>query len=200
MALRSGDEAGTARDAAVSIAEFAASLRDARGRCPQERALLGRVRALADAWVAGEGARLAALACEPDAEQGFGVRLLHEEPDHTLAIFVVSWAPGRGTPPHDHGTWAVVAGLAGSERNERWGRVDDRLDPHRVDLDRLDAAAIGPGDSLALACGEIHSVRNDGREVSVSLHVYGKHFNHTVRAQYDPATRTRAAYRVKVAT
>jgi hypothetical protein len=22
----------------------------------------------------------------------------------------VSWLPGRGTPPHDHGTWAVVAG------------------------------------------------------------------------------------------
>jgi predicted metal-dependent enzyme (double-stranded beta helix superfamily) len=37
-----------------------------------------------------------------DEEQGFGIRLLHEEPDHTLAVFAVAWAPGRGTPAHDH--------------------------------------------------------------------------------------------------
>ena len=27
---------------------------------------------------------------ETDAEQGFGTYLLHEEPDHTLAVFVVN--------------------------------------------------------------------------------------------------------------
>ena len=41
---------------------------------------------------------------EADEEQGFGVYMLHEEPDHTLAVFAVSWRPGRGVPPHDHGT------------------------------------------------------------------------------------------------
>src|SRR5262249_12619520 len=34
-----------------------------------------------------------------DAEQGFGVHLLHEEPNHDLAIFVLSWLPNRGTTP-----------------------------------------------------------------------------------------------------
>ena len=45
---------------------------------------------------------------ECDAAQGFGVHLLHEEPNHDLAVFVISWLPGRGTTPHNHKTWAVV--------------------------------------------------------------------------------------------
>jgi predicted metal-dependent enzyme (double-stranded beta helix superfamily) len=39
---------------------------------------------------------------ECDAEQGFGVHLLHEEPNHDLAVFVFSWLPNRGTTPHNH--------------------------------------------------------------------------------------------------
>jgi hypothetical protein len=34
---------------------------------------------------------------ECDAEQGFGVHMLHEEPNHDLAVFLVSWLPNRGT-------------------------------------------------------------------------------------------------------
>ena len=44
-----------------------------------------------------------------DAEQGFGVHLLHEEDNHDLAVFVLAWAPGRGLAAHNHKTWAVVA-------------------------------------------------------------------------------------------
>ena len=29
----------------------------------------------------------------------------------------LAWLPGRGTPPHDHGTWAIVVGVEGEERN-----------------------------------------------------------------------------------
>ena len=34
-----------------------------------------------------------------DAEQGFGVHMLHEEPNHDLAVFLVSWLPNSGTTP-----------------------------------------------------------------------------------------------------
>ena len=30
-------------------------------------------------------------------EQGFGFRMLHEEDDHTNAVFLLSWLPDRGT-------------------------------------------------------------------------------------------------------
>ena len=54
-----------------------------------------------------------------DEEQGFGVHVLHEEDDHANAVFVVSWLPNRGTPPHDHGAWAVVANDARLELRTR---------------------------------------------------------------------------------
>ena len=55
-----------------------------------------------------------------DAEQGFGLHLLHEEPNHDLAIFVVSWLPDRGTTPHNHKTWAVVVGIEGQEQESNY--------------------------------------------------------------------------------
>ena len=55
-----------------------------------------------------ELARASALHLRP--EQGFRVHLLHEEPDHGLAVLGRGRRlPGRGAP-HNHGTWAVVAG------------------------------------------------------------------------------------------
>ena len=32
---------------------------------------------------------------ECDVEQGFGVHMLHEEPNHDLAVFLISWLPNR---------------------------------------------------------------------------------------------------------
>lgn len=34
--------------------------------------------------------------------------------------------------------------------------------------------------------GVIHSVWNETDAVTVSLHIYGKHINHTGRSQFDP--------------
>ena len=53
---------------------------------------------------------------ECEAGQGFGVHMLHEEPDHNLAVFLVSWLPNRGTTPHNHKTWAVVVGMERARR------------------------------------------------------------------------------------
>ena len=47
-----------------------------------------------------------------------------------------------------------------------------------------------------LPTGAIHSVRNDSDTVAVSLHIYGRHVNHTQRSQFDPATRSEAPYRL----
>ena len=57
-------------------------------------------------------------------EQGFGLHLLHEEEDHRLAVFVIAWAPGKGLAPHNHKTWAVVAGIQGQEHETNYKRLD----------------------------------------------------------------------------
>ena len=133
--------------------------------------------------------------CDP--EQGFGFQLLHEEPDHNLAVAALSWLPGRGTPPHDHGTWGVVVGVEGDEVNTFWLRTDDRSrDGHAV-LEKLSEKVFPPGAVIGLAPDIIHSVRNDGKEVSVSLHVYGRNINFTGRSQFDPERRTVEPWIVK---
>jgi predicted metal-dependent enzyme (double-stranded beta helix superfamily) len=124
-----------------------------------------------------------------DRDQGFGVHVLHEEPDHTLAIFAVSWLPRRGTPPHDHGTWVVVAGVEGIECNVRYRRLDDASRPNYAELEVKQELNADEGDLVCMKSGGIHSVHNDTDSVTLSLHTYGKHVNYTVRSQYDLETK-----------
>jgi predicted metal-dependent enzyme (double-stranded beta helix superfamily) len=121
-----------------------------------------------------------------DEGQGYGVHLLHEEPDHRLAVFAAAWLPGRGAPPHNHGTWAVVAGVEGPEKNVFWKRLDDGSRPGRADVRPQAEKVFGPGDVVTFLPDSIHSVVNETDRVTVSLHVYGRHPNHTGRSQFDP--------------
>jgi predicted metal-dependent enzyme (double-stranded beta helix superfamily) len=119
--------------------------------------------------------------------QGFGLHVLHEEADHTLFVIVAAWLPGRGVAPHNHGTWAVVAGVDGEERNVFWTRLDDGSRPGFAQIQQQRDKVFGPGDVLTLLPGAIHSVVNDTAQVTVSLHVYGYNLNLAQRSQFDPA-------------
>ena len=90
---------------------------------------------------------------KPDEETGFSAYLLHEEDDHSLAVFAASWVPGMGVGPHDHGTWAVVAGVEGVERNIRYKRQDDRSDPTYAELEIKEESDAGPSDFFVLLAG-----------------------------------------------
>jgi predicted metal-dependent enzyme (double-stranded beta helix superfamily) len=179
------------------LARFVGDLRRIAADAVDERRILAAVRPLArefalqKTWLAPEH-----FAADP--AQGFGVTLLHEEPDHALAVFAVNWLPGRGTPPHDHGTWAVVAGVEGPEKNIFWERVDDRSRAGHAELRRVAEKVFGPGDVLALPAGAIHTVVNEGSCMSLSIHVYGRHVNHTERSQFDPDARTETAFKLQV--
>ena len=182
-----------------AVATFAAALRRARDAGAGERALLRDVEAAAASLAARKAEWLTEAMCHPDVEQGFGLHVLHEETDHTLATFVVSWLPRRGTTPHDHGTWAVVVGLRGAERNELWRRIDARDRPGYAEVVRTGDKVFGEDEVLVMPAGVIHSVWNDTAGVTVSLHVYGLHVNHAQRSQFDPEARTETPYKVKVA-
>ena len=135
---------------------------------------------------------------ESDDEQGFGVHLLHEESDHTLAVVVVSWLPGRGTPPHDHGTWAVVAGIEGVERNVRYKRLDDTSRADYAELEVKHDFNANEGELVCMKTGGIHKVSNETDRVTLSLHTYGRHVNHTNRSQFSLDTNERKAFIVRV--
>jgi len=180
-----------------TLDRFVADLRRITATAPDERSLLAEVRPLARRC-AMEKAWLAPSHYEAPAEQGFGAHLLHEEADHALAVFAVSWLPGRGAPPHDHGTWAVIVGVDGPEKNSFWTRTDDRSRPGHADVHVNAEKVCAPGDVIAMPAGWIHSVVNESDRVSLSFHVYGRHFNFTERSRYDPDARAEMPYKVKL--
>jgi predicted metal-dependent enzyme (double-stranded beta helix superfamily) len=135
---------------------------------------------------------------ETNAEQGFAAYLLHEEPDHSLAVFLANWLPGRGAPPHDHGTWAVVAGVEGVERNIRYRRLDDGSRPGHAELEVKSELEADAGDLICMKTGGIHAVRNETDRVSLSLHTYGRHVNYTKRSQFDLEKKQQTDFVVQV--
>jgi predicted metal-dependent enzyme (double-stranded beta helix superfamily) len=136
---------------------------------------------------------------ECDAEQGFGVHLLHQEPNHDLAVFLISWLPNRGTAPHNHKTWAVVVGLEGQEQEINYDRLDDGSTPGYADLKRGRERLMAAGDIARCYPEHIHSVWNVGKGISMSLHTYGRHINYTGRSEFDLEHKREKPYVIKVA-
>ncbi len=134
---------------------------------------------------------------ECDEEQGFTAHLLHEEADHTLAVFAISWLPGRGAPPHNHGTWAVVSGVDGPEKNIFYKRLDDGSRPGHADVVWNGEKTFGPGEAVSFMPHELHSVVNETDQVTVSLHIYGRHLNYTGRSQFDVDNGTETPFLIK---
>ena len=181
-----------------SMSQLVADLRRVCAQFDDEREILRAVRPLARRAALSKAAWLDDRMYHAGATQGFGVYLLHEEPDHTLAILAVSWLPHRGAPPHDHGTWAVIAGVDGPEKNEFFERADDRRCPGYAELKKVGEKVCSVGDVLAMPCGMIHSVWNETDVVTVSLHIYGKHINYTGRSQFDLKKQTETPFIVEV--
>ncbi len=180
-----------------SIEDYAADLRRIAAETSDEDEILSRVGPLALRFAADKS-WLREKHYETDAEQGFGVHLLHEEPDHSLAVLALAWLPGRGTPPHDHGTWAVVAGVDGIERNVRYNRLDDRGRDDYAELEVRHEFDAGPGELVCMKTGGIHEVTNETDRVTLSVHTYGRHINHTSRSQFDLETGEKKLFMVRV--
>lgn len=172
------------------VEDFVRDLRAVASQAGGDATVVARVKPLAErlarhpSWVKPEY-----YECDPT--QGFGVRVLHEEPDHSLWVVVVSWLPHRGPPPHNHGTWAVIAGVDGEEKNILWRRRGERLEPQGAEI-------IGRGQVGTFLSDAIHSVINEGERTTLSLHVYGRNLNLTERSQFDLQTGTELPFKVKL--
>ena len=182
----------------AAIAQLAAGLRAICASHREEAEILARAAPLVSQAALARASWLEECMFEADPEQGFGVRVLHEEPGHGLTIMAVSWLPYRGAPPHDHGTWAVVAGVVGNERNEFYLRTDDRSRERHADLRQIGREWCSVGEVIVMPDGLIHSVTNQSGAVSLSLHVYGRNPNTTGRSQFDLERHTETPFVVKV--
>lgn len=179
-----------------TLPQFVTDLRQLTAGAANEKELLSQLRPLAQRVAASDDWR-SERHYQADADQGFGVHVLHDEPDHSLFVTAISWLPGRGAPPHDHGSWAVVVGVDGPEKNTFWERTDDRSREGYAELRKIGDKVFDAGDVLALPNGTIHSVVNETARVTLSFHVYGRHLNLARRSQYDPEKKTEKPFILK---
>lgn len=179
-----------------TLERFVGDLRSIAAGSTGDKTIVHHVRPLAQRLVLS-GGFLKPRHFQCDEEQGFSFNILHEEPDHTLSVAVLSWLPGRGTPPHNHGTWGIVVGVKGREKNVFWRRVDDGARPGHARLEKMNEKEFETGEAIVFLRDTIHSVINETDRISTSLHVYGKNVNYTGRSQFDVAADREIPWLVK---
>lgn len=108
---------------------------------------------------------------QPDPETGWAIQTLYDEPWFPLTVQLVAGLPGATSPVHNHGTWGLVALLAGAEANHLWRRSPTDQQP-----DRLEAAGninFGAGDIVTFLPEAIHRITVQGDRPSLSFNLYG---------------------------
>jgi predicted metal-dependent enzyme (double-stranded beta helix superfamily) len=184
-------------DSSQALAAYVNELRTIAREETDEKAIVERVAPCARSFAATPG-----LVGEEhyicDEEQGFALHLLHEEADHSLAVFILAWMPGRGTQVHNHKTWGVVVGIDGEETDTSWERLDDGGRAGYAELVRGQEHKIGPGQTSSVLSEDIHHVENQGSKTSLSLHTYGTHINFTGRSAFDPDAKTESKFVVTI--
>lgn len=129
----------------------------------------------------------------PDAfaqptDQPYAQHLLHCDSLERFCVVSFVWAPGQGTPVHDHTVWGLIGVLRGAEISQAYARSPDGLAPVGP-LARLEAGQVA---AVSPRIGDIHRVVNAyGDRPSVSIHVYGGNIGAVERSIFDPAGRSK---------
>ena len=130
------------------------------------------------------GDRLAALAARaelfPQAEFPLGadggIYRLSEDPDHRFALYASAGGAGKKVPPHNHTTWAIIAGVHGAERNVVYDRLDNRAREGFVQLreNAQKEKTLRTGDYIAYMPDDFHHIETPaGSGDALHLHFYG---------------------------
>jgi predicted metal-dependent enzyme (double-stranded beta helix superfamily) len=191
---------GTTRDSAADIVTE---------RMRLVRDMLARVRKVAEPGIRRDSldaikAELVALAARrelfpvdefPPIEGGnASMYRLSEDADHRYALYVVAPAPGQFAPPHDHSTWAVIAGVHGRENNKLYKRTDDGSQPGMAQIEPSGELDIVAGTAIALMPDDIHSIHLGADGPHANLHLYGMSVEHCPeRRMY---SRSKGTYKI----
>lgn len=171
------------------ISNFVTELKAATAGVSDPAAVIARVAPIIEKMAADTSwVKPAYYQCDED--QGFGITILNEEPDHALLVEAICWLPGRGVAPHDHQTWGIVVGIDGVEVNVDWRRLDDGSKQGFADIEIGHETDVSRGVVVSFLPDDIHGVRNDGDVPSLSLHVYGVTPATLNRSEFDPINKT----------
>ena len=99
---------------------------------------------------------------------------LAEDPDGRFALYGSAGAPGKAQPPHNHTTWACIAGVYGEEHNVFYDRVDDRKVEGQGKLAKTGELTVVKGNACAFLPDDFHTIEVVNGKESLHLHLYGK--------------------------
>lgn len=111
------------------------------------------------------------------------------DPAGQFSLRLYIWDPAKSYPVHSHGSWGIVAGVAGAILERKFKIADQGERPDFVKLRESGRAILKPGDTttvLPLDLG-IHQMDAVVKEhASVSLHLYGKSVRRGYLECFDP--------------
>ena len=163
---------------------------------------LSRVRSL-DPGAEAAPARLAAVKTELIKLAGSGIfnledfptaadgsdqtYFLHADDDGRFALYLLVGRQCDWVPPHNHKTWAVIAGISGVETNILYAREQFGEAATDIRVQARTEVPVGAGRGLVLGPLDVHSVRFDGgQQTTMSLHLYGLAVEQQIeRVKYD---------------
>lgn len=120
---------------------------------------------------------------------------LSRDPGGRLALYLFSGGSVAETPPHDHATWALIAGVEGEEHNRIYRRLDDGSVPGRGRIELAREVSVGPRDAIALAVEDVHSIHARPGAPLLHLHMYGVALElQAGRVRFDTVDGTTAPY------
>ncbi len=105
-----------------------------------------------------------------------GIYRLSEDPDHRFALYASAGGAGKKVPPHNHTTWAIIAGVHGAERNVVYDRLDNGAREDIVQLREAPAKekTLKRGDVIAYLPEDFHHIETPvGSGNALHLHFYG---------------------------
>jgi rhodanese-related sulfurtransferase/predicted metal-dependent enzyme (double-stranded beta helix superfamily) len=99
---------------------------------------------------------------------------LAEDADGRFALYGSAGVPGKAQPPHNHTTWASIAGVYGDEHNVFYDRIDADETPGEGRLKKTHELTIRKGSACAMLPNDFHTIEVTGGAESLHLHLYGK--------------------------
>ncbi len=110
------------------------------------------------------------LAPNPDR---YARRLVHKDPGGAYTVLAMVWAPGQGTPLHDHaGKWCCECVYRGRIKVVQF-ELETPIDAPVLTFKQMGTIYAGKGQAGALIPPyEYHSIENDGDVPAVTIHVY----------------------------